>query len=298
MRSLFKLIAIGAVSAAAACEPTETVVAPDRGADPHARAQPEQRADLRAEEGSPDLFGAWIVEGVGTSDTQAQAEPWDTVLLVGLNQLEVLSQCVTIGPFDYHRTGGGGIAVRQATGTSRARPANVPTPTMCTRGLTSRERVLGPLLLAAQKVTVAKDGTISLLGPAGTLTARRPAGPLRNPRAYFPAPRLPPLLGAWRFVSVNGRMLPASQRMELLLRPRYLEWRSGCIHEARQLAATDNRLIPGEIEPLGVCERMETEAEKAVGRMVANPVAIRREQDGRLRLHGSEVTAELEPLTR
>ena len=43
---------------------------------------------------------------------------------------------------------------------------------------------------------------------------------------------------------------------------------------------------------------MQSEAEVALGRLFANPVATRMSRNGQLRLQGSGVTAQLEPLTR
>lgn len=300
MRSLIKILGIGAALAATACKPDDRVAAPDRAARASAPGAgiPPARADLRTEEGSPDLFGAWIVRQVTNSQPAAQSESWDTILLIGLDQLEVLSQCITIGPFDYDRTVGGGISVRQSPVVPRASPANLPAPVKCARMLSPAEATLGPLLLAAREVRANADGTIAISGPAGTLVAHRPAGALRNPHGNMPPPRLPPLLGAWRFVAIDGRVLPPNERMELLLRPNRIEWRSGCIREARERAGGETRLIPGGAIPASVCERMETASESAVGRLIGNPMIARMSQDGKLQLQGSGVTAQLEPLIR
>jgi hypothetical protein len=207
-----------------------------------------------------------------------------------------LSQCITIGPFDYGRTTGGGIVVTPAQVVPRPRRTNVPPPAQCARTRTPDEAKVAPVLLSAREVGV-RDGIVSLSGPAGRLTLRRPTGALSNPRGEAPAPRIPPLLGAWRFVAVNGHAIRESGRMELLLRPNWLEWRSGCVSEVRELRIERDLLIPGASDPFPVCERGRSRSELTVERLLAVPVASRMEQNGRLTLQGSGVTAQLEPLT-
>jgi hypothetical protein len=236
------------------------------------------------------------MESVAAPDPVAQDRSWDTILLVGLRQLEVLSQCITIGPFDYGRTAGGGISVRLTPVTPRAGPAGVPPPVQCARGHSPAEQALPRVLLAAREVR-ARNGRIVLSGPAGAMILHRPQGALRNPRGQAPPPKVPPLLGAWRFTIVNNRTLPANERMELLLRPNRLEWRSGCVSAAKAALIDRNVLHPGEIDPFPVCERGHSEAELALDRLFEKPVVTRMEANGRLTLQGGGVTAELEPLT-
>jgi hypothetical protein len=218
------------------------------------------------------------------------------VLLVGVRQLQILSQCITIGPFDYGRTTGGGIVVTPATVVPRPRPTNMPAPVQCARALTPDEARIAPLLRSAREVSV-RGGIVSLTGPAGRLIIRRPSGALSNPRGEVPAPQTPPLLGAWRFVAVNGRTVLEGARMELLLRPHWLEWRSGCVSEVRELRIERGLLVPGASDPFPVCERGRSEAELGLERLFAGRVASRMERNGRLTLQGSGVTAQLEPLT-
>ena len=280
--------------AVAGCEASEAPPAPP-ASDP-AIEPPEPRQDLPDEQRSPDLLGAWIVESVATPGPALQDRSWEMVLLVGVRQLELLSQCVTIGPFDYGRRAGGGIAVGPVTvapGTGRATP---PPPPQCARALSPAEGALPRLLLAAREVRREEDGTVSLAGPAGTVTLRRPKGALANPRGQAPPPRVPPPLGAWRFVTVDGRTLPPGEGMELLLRPSHIEWRSGCVSEVRELRSEGHLLLPGPSDPFPVCERGRSESERAAERLFGAPVAMRMAADGRLVLRGSGLTAELVPL--
>lgn len=130
------------------------------------------------------------------------------------------------------------------------------------------------------------------------VTLRRPQGALANPRGQAPSPALPPTLGAWRFTSVDGRVLAPGQEMELLLRPSHLEWRSGCVGEVRELRREESRLVPGASDPFPVCERGRSEAELAVGRLTEGVIDVRMARDGRVTLFGSGVTAALEPFVR
>ena len=278
------------------CEgPQPTPAAPAQSAPDLAPAEP--RGDFPEEQRAPDLFGAWLVQSVGAHDAGPADRGWETVLLVGNRQLEVLSQCITIGPFDYGRTGGGGIAVDQTPVAPRQGPAVAPPP-QCARTRSPAEQMMGPLLLAAYQVSRERDVTVRLSGPAGAMTLRRPVGALRNPWGEAPPPRLPPLLGAWRVTSVAGRTLPETEAMELVLRPQRLDWRSGCVNETRVLAREDGRLLPGEVDPFPVCERGRSEAEIAVERLLAGAITALMARDGRLTLRGSGVIAELAPLTR
>lgn len=288
--------ALGAAALASGCGPSPTP--PAQPVPQASSVQSEPRLDLPEEQRSTDLFGAWLVESVAAPDPLRDAAGWDQVLLVGVRQLQILSQCITIGPFAYERTEGGGIAVRlQDVQPLASNVPPAPAPVVCARTLTPAERKLGPLLLAAHNVERQPDGTVLISGPAGSLAVRRPAGPLANPRGEAPAPRLPPLIGAWRFVSIAGRPVVPGQQMELLLRPRAMEWRSGCVSEVRALDYRSERLIPGEQDPFPVCERGRSEAEQAASRLFAGPVTPRMRQDGGLRLEGSGIVAELEPLT-
>ena len=85
--------------------------------------------------------------------------------------------------------------------------------------------------------------------------------------------------------------------MELLLRPHWLEWRSGCVSEVRELRTKRGLLVPGASDPFPVCERGRSEGELGVERLFAGSVSSRMERNGRLTLQGSGVTAQLEPLT-
>lgn len=221
------------------------------------------------------------------------------ILLVGLRQLEVLSQCVTIGPFDYDRTAGNGIVIRQPSAKPRPKAApGAPVVSQCARGLSPAEQALPRIFFAASEVKHEGPDRISISGPSGSVTAQRPEGVLRNPRGNRPAPAMPLLLGAWRFVTIDGRTLEPAQRMELLLRPRHVEWRSGCVSEVRYLHVEGNVLHPGENEPFPVCERGRSPAELSAGKLLDDPVTARMREDGALTLSGSGVTAELQPLTR
>jgi hypothetical protein len=99
-------------------------------------------------------------------------------------------------------------------------------------------------------------------------------------------------------LSLDGDVLRSGERIELLLRPQHIEWRSGCVNEARLLRHDGGRLIPGEVDPFPVCERGRSDAEEAMERLLSAPVAFRIGADGRLSLQGSGVVAELAPLTR
>jgi hypothetical protein len=103
-------------------------------------------------------------------------------------------------------------------------------------------------------------------------------------------------LGAWRLASIDGRTIAPDAGIELLLRPRYLEWRSGCVAEVRELEREGDRLLPGKADPYPVCERGRSKAELLAGRLFSGAVALQMSPDGRLRLQGSGVAAELEPL--
>lgn len=290
------VLALASMSATIGCRPPEPPPAP-QAVEQGLPAEP--RADLPDEQRSSDLFGAWVVETVGSSGEAASASGWDQVLLVGSRQLEIISQCVTIGPFGYGRTVGGGIAVGQSEVQPAPRGApGLPAPVKCARTLTPAERELGPLLLAAREVTPTGNGTITLSGPRGSLTARRPSGALNNPRGEAPPPSVPPLLGAWQFVSIEGRPLPSAARMEMLLTPNRIEWRSGCVNEARELRRGRDVLLPGKVDPFPVCERGRSPSERAAERLFAGSIAARMSRDGSLTVQGSGVVAELAPLTR
>jgi hypothetical protein len=296
MSSLKFTTAVGAVLAAAACNQSQPPAAPPR--PDRAVQAPEPRPDLPEEQRSPDLYGTWLVESVSVPNPLPRDRFWNQILLVGSRQLEVISQCVTIGPFDYGRTVGGGIAVSQPPATPGPGRIGTPPIAQCARGLSPAEQALGPLLLAARDVKLGTEGAVTLTGRAGSITLRRPEGVLRNPFSQTPPPRIPPLLGAWRFVRVDGQALSSTHNMELLLRARHVEWRSGCVSEVRLLSHDRNILTPGEIDSFPVCERGRSEAEEAVGRLLADKVVIRMSEDGQLGLEGSGVTAELAPLTR
>jgi len=290
--------ALGAALAAAACKPTPV----PQPAPVEQAATPliEGREDLPEEQRSPDLFGAWLVERVEAPDPALQDRSWDMILLVGVRQLEVLSQCVTIGPFDYGRTEGGGIAIRQpSTQPSRPRPSGKPAPVIvqCARALSPAEQALPRIFFAATDVERVGQNAISISGPSGALLLRRPSGALRNPRGQSPAPRTPLLLGAWRLVSIDGRAVQPAERVELLLRPRHLEWRSGCVHEVKELQVEGYVLHPGETEPFPVCERGRSEAERSLGKLFKAAVTADMMENGALTLHGSGVAAAFQPLT-
>ncbi len=125
--------------------------------------------------------------------------------------------------------------------------------------------------------------------------APRSHGAFQNPRGQAPPP-VPPSLGAWRLASIDGRTIAPDASIELLLRPRYLEWRSGCVAEVRELEREGDRLLPGKADPYPVCERGRSKAELLAGRLFSGAVALQMRPDGRLRLQGSGVAAELEPL--
>lgn len=287
---------MGASLLLAACGPAQAPPAPP--ASDQLVPATEPRQDLPEEQRSPDLFGAWLVQTVTTSDPALQDRSWDIFLLVGVRQLEVLSQCITLGPFDYGRTVGGGIAVRQTSVLPRPGVAAAPPLPQCARMRSPAERSIPSILLAASDVKRRGDGTVALSGRAGAMTIRRPQAALRNPRGEAPPPRVPPPLGAWRFVRVNGRTLAPNQAMELLLRPKYLEWRSGCVSEVRALQREGGKLLPGDSDPFPACERGRSDAERLAERLFADTVAFRMDAEGRLRLQGSGITAELEPLIR
>lgn len=286
-------IAIGASVAAAACRPAEGLPTPFSGSVVQAA---EPRQDLPEEQRSPDLFGAWLVQSVSTADSAPQDRFWDMVVLVGVRQLEVLSQCITIGPFDYGRTLGGGIGVRQTPVLPRPRATAAPVRVQCARALSPTESAMPSILLAAVDVKREADGSVMLSGRIGSVTLRRPSSALGNPRGQAPPPRVPPLLGAWRFASVNGRTLLPDERMELLLRPGRLEWRSGCVSEVKKLRSEGDKLILGDIDPFPICERGLSEAEQSASRLFIGTVVTRMGQDGRLSVQGSGVTAKLVPL--
>lgn len=251
--------------------------------------------DLPAEQRSPDLFGSWLVEEIAPAGEPPRPEPI-MILLVGSHELEAVSQCIRIGPFQYDRTAGGGIAVRQP-------PPRRPTPgsppiAMCARGLSPNEQALAPILLAARRVERRPDGRIAISGPEGGLTMVRPVGALANPWGNAPPPPVPPALGAWRLASIDGLELAESERIELLLRSHRIEWRSGCVNQGRALHREGDRLLPGEIDPFAVCERGRTRAEEALGRLTSGPIIARMSPSGRLGLTGSGVDAEFVPLTR
>ncbi len=288
--------AIGTSLSLAACGPTQAPPAPPASDQVVHTAEPRQ--DLSEEQRSPDLFGAWLVQTVTTPGPALQDRSWDTVLLVGVRQLEVLSQCITIGPFDYGRTVGGGIAVRQTSVSPHPGVAAAPPPPQCARMRSPAERAIPSILLASSDVKRLGDGAVAISGRAGALTVRRPEGALRNPRGEAPPPRLPPPLGAWRFVRVNGRPLAADQAMELLLRPKHLEWRSGCVSGVKELRQERDKLVSSDSDAFPVCERGRSEAERLAARLFAGTVAFQTDAEGRLRLQGSGVTAELDPLIR
>jgi hypothetical protein len=276
---------------AASPDPDTAVASPRPGAPAS-----EPRADLPTEQRTPDLFGSWTIETVAAPGVDLRERYWDMTLFVGNRQLEILSQCVTIGPFDYARTVGGGIVVTPAQ--PRARPPaapGVPVLAQCARGHTPQEQALPRILLAARDVTHDGRGTVTLTGKAGSIVMRRPAGALANPRGRTPPPATPPLLGAWRLFSLGGRQI--GDRIELLLRPRTVEWRSGCVNEARTLHIDRDSLVPGEVDPFPVCERGRSEAEEALERLLSARVAARTSANGRLTLSGSGVAAEFVPLT-
>lgn len=280
----------------AACQPAPTPSAVPEAETP--QPPPEPRADLPTEQRSPDLFGAWLIE-VAAAPGARQPEGWtEMILLVGNRQLQVQSQCVTVGPFDYGRTEGGGIVVSVPAPPRRSPESDMlQPPAQCARALSPAEAALAPILLAARTVKPDAAGSVTLAGQAGSLVLRRPTGALANPYGQAPPPALPPLLGSWRVLSLNGDALRPDERVELLLRPNHIEWRSGCVNESRLLRRDGDRLIPGEVDPFPVCERGRSDAEDAMERLLSAAVAARIAADGRLSLQGSGVVAELAPLT-
>lgn len=283
----------GASLAAAGCEQA----APPRISAASGVDQASPRNDLPGEQRSTEFFGSWLVRILSANGTALQNYASDMILLVGINQLEVISQCVTIGPFEYFRTSTGGIRVEQIEVHPRRGPAASPAPVQCARALSPAEAAVGPLLLGATEIQARTDGTVLLSGDEGTMILSRPAGTLKNPRGQAPPPPVPPSLGAWRFLTVNGRTLPSNEKMELLLRPGHIEFRSGCVSDVRGLRRDGDHLLPGDVEPIAACERARSPTEALVETLISAPVATRMERDGRLRLHGSGVTAELVPLT-
>jgi hypothetical protein len=286
---------LGAVFASAGCEQAEAPPAP---APAPAGPAFEPRQDLPEETRALDLFGAWLVTSVRAPAPVQWEQGHQTLLLAGSRQLEILSQCVRIGPFTYGRLDRDGIAISQSEPTVAPAPdRDVPPPVQCTRTLSPMESILPRILLTAERVVRQADGSVLLSGQAGALVLRRPDGALANPRGEAPPPERPPLIGAWRFVEVNERPLPAGGAIELLLRPPIIEWRSGCVNEARMLMVDGDRLLPGPVDPFPVCERGRDETELAIGRMTSGPIVTRMQRNGRLSLSGSGVTAELVPLT-
>lgn len=281
------------------CEPGNAPPAPPLSAQ---SAPPVQgRQDLPEEHRSLDLFGAWMIERVVAPGAVPQGRSHGMVLFVGNREVEVLSQCVTIGPFDYGRTGGGGVSISPPSPRPLVPgygPAPPPPAPRCARALSPAERSLPAILFTASSVRREASGAVILTGDAGSVVLRRPAGALANPRGQAPSPSLPPLLGAWRFERIHGTALSVDQRAELLLRPRHIEWRSGCVHEVRATSVEGTTLLPGDIYPFPICERGLNEAEVALGRLFQAPVATQMSLDGRLALAGSGVRAELAPLTR
>lgn len=289
-------LVIGAALTIGACKPSQEPTAPPNAETP--RPAPEPRADLPDEQRSPDLFGTWLIESVAAPGPRPQDRSWDMILLVGNRQLEVLSQCVTIGPFDYGRTVGGGIRVSAADARPPSPPAaSNPSPIQCARALSLAEQALPPILLAAREVKRGPGGTVTLTGEAGSIVMRRPASALANPRGQMPPPSAPPPLGTWRVLALNSRGVPANQGMEMLLRPHHIEWRSGCVNEGRALRRDRDLLLPGQVDPFPVCERGRSEAERAMERLLSGTIAARMAPNGRLVLQGSDVTAELAPFT-
>ncbi len=84
--------------------------------------------------------------------------------------------------------------------------------------------------------------------------------------------------------------------MELLLRPHWLEWRSGCVSEVRELRIERGLLVPGASDPFPVCERGRSEGELALERLFEGAVVTKMGPDGRLTLQSAGITAKLEPL--
>jgi hypothetical protein len=285
---------LAAASASTGCERAQVPAPPSAPAAP--RLQPRQ--DLPEEVRALDLFGAWLADPEPAQGEAGMDQGWPTVLLAGSRQLQVVSQCVTIGSFAYGMKERGKIVIFEPEVPPLSSPGRVPPLVQCARALSPTEARLGPLLLNADRAVRQSDGTITLSGKAGALRLRRPAGALANPVGQTPPPALPPLLGAWRFVRVQGRDLPQGEQMELLFRPPFMEWRSGCVNEARGLTSVqDGRLTLGPIDPFPVCERGRSEAELAVARLTSGPIQTSMQRDGRLRLDGSGITAELVPLT-
>lgn len=280
------------------CERVDAPPAPPAAAVAGA-APVEGRDDLPEEQRSPDLFGSWLVVTITNSAGVPQDRYHDMILLVGSRQLEIISQCVSVGPFDYGRASGGGINIRQQEArlvVEGSRPP--PPPVMCARARSPAERAAGPALLSASRVERRADGAVTLAGEQGALLLRRPPSAFTNPYGNSPPPPRPPLVGAWRFVAVNGRTLPEDERMELLLRPGHIEWRSGCVHDVRELTVDRDILRPNASDPFPVCERGRSQAEQAIERLLEALVVTRMSREGKLRLEGSGVTAELAPLTR
>jgi hypothetical protein len=289
---------LGAALASAGCEPRQAPPAPAPAA-----AQPtvEPRQDLPDEVRALDLFGAWSVDAIVAPTNVRWDQGWPMTLLAGSRQVEILSQCVTIGPFDYGVASGGLLTMRMPEAPREA--ANSPTlpprpaPVQCARALSPAEQMASRILLRAERGVSGPDDTVILESAVGSLRLRRPPGPLANPRGNVPPPERPPLIGAWRFVQVNGRTLPPGGSMELLLRRPIIEWRSGCVNEARTLSVEGDRLLPGPIDPFPVCERGRSQAELAIARLTSGPILTTMQRSGRLTLTGSGITAELVPLT-
>ena len=278
-----------------ACDAAE----PPRSTPPESQPSsrpPEPRQDLPEEQRSVDLFGAWLVESVSAPRSPDQRPSREMILLIGNRELEILSQCVTIGPYIYGRIVGGGIGVRVPGPAMSDGAGATPPPPQCARALSPAEQAISPLLLAAEAVERKPDGSVMLKGEGGALLLRRPAGVLPNPRGEAPPPAVPPTLGAWRFVRINGRPVPPGEAMELMLRPGRLEWRSGCVNEVRSLARKGDALLSGPVDPFPICERGRSGMERAATRLFEAAVTASMTRDGSLRLEGSGIAAQLEPL--
>ena len=286
---------LGAALASVGCERAEAPTPAPAIAAPGF----EPRQDLPDEVRALDLFGAWTIEAIFSPGEVRWDQGWPQILLAGSRQLEILSQCVRIGPFNYGVMDRGRIAVTipEATPEQSSIPGLRPPPVQCARALSPDEQIASRILLTAKRAVRRPDGAVIIGAEIGSLLLRRPPGALANPRGNAPPPERPPPIGAWRFVQVNGRTLPAAEGMELLLRPSTIEWRSGCVNEARTLRIEGERLLPGDVDPFPVCERGRSEAEEAVARLFSGPIDTRMQRSGRLRLSGSGLTAELVPLT-
>jgi hypothetical protein len=167
----------------------------------------------------------------------------------------------------------------------------------CARALSPDEQIASRILLTAERALRRPDGSVVIQSQAGSLLLRRPPAALANPRGNVPSARAP--AADRRLALRRGERAHPPARRSHGAPPAPLDDRVALGLRQRSADARRRGRTPaaGGVDPFPVCERGRSEAEQAIGRLVAGPIDTVLQRSGRLTLTGSGVTARLVPLT-